>query len=214
MREYGKADRHGKHGFNRIFQIALSSDKLYSELATNKRLDATVASKKLLTSDMRKKRCKFRKNARRRTRRRIHRNQRRIEDLRRDAHYKVAGDLCSAYDHLLAPTFETSQMVQRLGRRINTDTVRKMLHRSHYEFRQRLKHVALKRGTVVHDVSEAYTSKSCGGCGRLHHKLGGNTVFVCSVCGYRAARDAHGARNIMVTNVESAVGKVGDAVRE
>ena len=66
------------------------------------------------------------------------------------------------------------------------------------------------RGATVHVVSEAYTSKSCGRCGRLHHALGGNHTFRCPhpPYDYRSDRDAHGARNIMAMNVERYVGSV------
>ena len=96
------------------------------------------------------------------------------------------------------------------GRRINKVTVRQMLGWAHYRFRQRLQQQAELRGATVHVVSEAYMSKSCGRCGRLHHSLGGSHTFRCPhpPCDYRSERDAHGARNIMAMNVERYVGSV------
>ena len=81
---------------------------------------------------------------------------------------------------------------------------------AHYRFRQRLQQQAELRGATVHVVSEAYTSKSCGRCGRLHHSLGSSHTFRCPhpPCDYRSERDAHGARNIMAMNVERYVGSV------
>ena len=103
-------------------------------------------------------------------------------------------------------------MVQKggAGRRINMVTVRQMLGWAHYRFRQRLQQQAELRGATVHVVSEAYTSKSCGRCGRLHHSLGGSHTFRCPhpPCDYRSERDAHGARNIMAMNVDRYVGTV------
>ena len=63
---------------------------------------------------------------------------------------------------------------------------------------------------AVHVVSEAYTSKTCGLCGRLHHSLGGNHTFRCPhpSCDYCSDRDAHGARNVTEMNVERYVGSV------
>ncbi len=47
-------------------------------------------------------------------------------------------------------------------------------------------------------VDEAYTSKTCGSCGELNNKLGGNKVFKCNHCGLIADRDLHAARNILL----------------
>jgi IS605 OrfB family transposase len=138
----------------------------------------------------------------------IHRNHQRIADRRRDTHWKVARDLCSRYDHVLLPSFRTSEMVKREGRRINRDTVRQMQYWAHFQFKERLRHTALKTGVAVHEVSEAYSTIACGRCGRLNHKLGGGEVFECPTCPYRCDRDAHAARNILVMNVERCVGDV------
>jgi transposase len=47
-----------------------------------------------------------------------------------------------------------------------------MLNWNLFEFRQKLRHKALEFGAVVHEVSEHYTSKTCGKCGRIHCALG------------------------------------------
>ena len=166
----------------------------------------------LLDPSKRKQLRRFKRNRRRRLRRLISRLQRRIEQVRGTVHHQCARELTERYDHILIPSFSTSQMVQRggAGRRINKVTVRQMLGWAHYRFRQRLQQQAELRGATVHVVSEAYTSKSCGRCGRLHHALGGNHTFRCPhpPCDYRSERDAHGARNIMAMNVERYVGTV------
>jgi len=72
------------------------------------------------------------------------------ENLKRDAHWKVAKDLCSNYDHIICPTFQTLQMVERATRRILSVTVREMMHWGHFDYRQRLKQTALKMGVQVH----------------------------------------------------------------
>ena len=160
----------------------------------------------------RKKLRRFGRNRRRRLRRLISRLQRRIEQVRGTVHHQCARELTERYDHILIPSFSTSQMVQKggAGRRINKVTVRQMLGWAHYRFRQRLLQQAEPRGATVHVVSEAYTSKSCGRCGRLPDSLGGSHTFRCPhpPCDYRSDRDAHGARNIMAMNVERYVGNV------
>jgi putative transposase len=203
----GQVTKYGEGDAKRLFSVALKADKLISEVATNKGLNQSIIRKQQSFASA-KTRKVYRKNARRRMKQRVRGLYAKMDHLKKDAHWKVAKDLCTRYDHILIPTFETSQMVKRITRRINSETVRKMMHWSHYEFRQKLKHTALKMGVQVHEVSEAYTTKGCGKCGRLHHKIGGNTLFECPHCSYRAARDPHSSRMIMAMNVQAYVGEV------
>ncbi|WP_293287887.1 transposase, partial [Microcoleus sp. PH2017_26_ELK_O_A] len=75
---------------------------------------------------------------------------------------------------------------------------RQMLTWAHYRFKQIIKHQADKNGSIVVDVSEAYTSKTCGNCGHIHRKLGGSKVFKCPNCQTVIGRDLNGARNILL----------------
>lgn len=126
--------------------------------------------------------------------------------LKQDAHKQIAKDLCTHYSQILIPRFQVSDMIVRGARKINSSTVRKMLHWSHYEFRQQLKHKAELMGVEVVEVSEYYTSKTCGCCGKLDQQLGGNKQYKCKHCSFEANRDWNGARNIYILNVESYVG--------
>ena len=70
---------------------------------------------------------------------------------------------------------------------------------SHYKFQQHLLHKAEEHGCRVVFVTEEYTSKTCGRCGRI------GAVFKerekrCDHCGYRMNRDINGARNILIKN--------------
>ena len=47
-------------------------------------------------------------------------------------------------------------------------------------------------------VTEEYTSKTCGACGHLHDKLGGNKRFRCPKCNALFDRDWNAARNILI----------------
>ena len=97
-------------------------------------------------------------------------------------------------DEIMISKFQVSNMVKTINddgtkRRLSSETTRKMLLRSHYKFRQRLKEMAELTSCVVHEVSEHYTSKSCGNCGVIDRKLGGKKEFVCPSCGFRTKRD-------------------------
>ncbi|KAJ8100094.1 putative transposase DNA-binding domain-containing protein [Lipomyces tetrasporus] len=124
---------------------------------------------------------------------------RRIRNLVDDLHCRTAKFLCSSYNLVLLPKFETQQMVTGRGRRrIGSKTARAMATWSHFRFQRRLLNKAREYPCCrVVLVSEAHTSKTCGACGRLNN-VGGSKVFRCAQCGYVCDRDINGARNILV----------------
>ncbi|MFB8792746.1 MAG: transposase [Microcoleus sp.] len=121
-----------------------------------------------------------------------------IRNLVDELHHQVTSYLVRNYKVIFIPTFETSEMVLKSKRRINTKSVRSMLTWSHYRFKQLLTSMSDRYGVIIVETNEAYTSKTCGKCGHIHTKLGGNKVFKCPECGYVADRDANGAFNIML----------------
>ena len=122
-----------------------------------------------------------------------------IRDLVSESHRKLAKYFCESYNVILLPKFETSQMVRRGARRFNSRVARQMLTWSHYRFRQCLDSKAEEYPWVnVMPVTEEYTSKTCGCCGKIFWKLGGSKVFRCFYWGFSAPRDFNGARNILL----------------
>lgn len=121
-----------------------------------------------------------------------------IRNLVDELHRQTVSYLVRNYKVVFIPTFETSSMVLRAKRRINTKSVRSMLTWSHYRFKQLLIALAKRSGVLVVETNEAYTSKTCGKCGHVHARLGGNKIFKCPECGYIADRDANGAFGIML----------------
>ncbi|MDR9896457.1 transposase [Aetokthonos hydrillicola Thurmond2011] len=148
-------------------------------------------------------------NCRKRRKMRIAANRvrERVQNLIKDLHNKVVNLLVNSYKVVFLPTFDSSQMVikKRSGkkRRINSKSVRQMLTLSHYRFEQHLKQAALKKGVIIVLCNESYTSKTCGNCGHVHHKLGGNKIFKCPHCGINVSRDVNGARNILLRALQA-----------
>jgi putative transposase len=123
----------------------------------------------------------------------------RVKNLVREVHNKLCKYLCENYNVVLIPKFESSKMVSRARRRINSRTVRSLLTWSHYAFRMRLHQKAEEHPWVkVIEVTEEYTSKTCGRCGTINKNLGGNKTFHCSNCNWIIDRDVNGARNILL----------------
>lgn len=119
-----------------------------------------------------------------------------IHNLIDELHHKTALFLVQNFDHILLPTFETSQMVGKAGRKIRNKTVRSLLTFAHYRFKQFLKHKAFEHGKQVQDVCEAYTSKTHPETGELRNIGSAKRIRLQS--GAWVNRDEVGARNILL----------------
>ena len=121
-----------------------------------------------------------------------------IRDLVDELHKQVSCYLTENYRVIFLPTFETSQMVAKVRRKIRSKTARAMLTMAHYRFKLFLKQAAQRRDCIVVDVTEEYTSKTCVRCGHIHTKLGGAKKFKCPECGFELPRDFNGAFGILL----------------
>jgi putative transposase len=119
-----------------------------------------------------------------------------VQNLIDELHHKTALFLVKNFDCILLPTFETSQMVGRSGRKIRSKTVRNMLTFAHYRFKQFLKNKAFEYGKTVVDVCEAYTSKTHPETGVVMQVGGAKRIRLLS--GEWVNRDIVGARNILL----------------
>ncbi|NET46107.1 MAG: transposase [Okeania sp. SIO2B3] len=138
-----------------------------------------------------------------------------VRNLIDEVHKKVAKWLTTEYRIIFIPTFESSQMVAKSGkkkRKLTSKTVRQMLSWAHYGFKQTLKFHALKRGATVIDVTEEYTSKTCTKCGHVHKNLGGSKHFKCPHCGHSMPRDWNGALGIFLKALRDTANVDGFAV--
>lgn len=125
-----------------------------------------------------------------------------VRNLVDDLHNKACKFLCDNFDTIFLPKFETKQMVAKSsGRVISKKTTRNLLEMAHYRFKVKLEaYVKTKHRQLVH-VTENYTTKTCGDCGKIND-IGGCTRYICP-CGYIADRDYHGARNICLKILSS-----------
>jgi putative transposase len=108
-------------------------------------------------------------------------------------HWKLVRDIVQQNKHILISRHQLFDMVMRIGRKINSETVRKMLNWGQFEFRQKLRQKTIEFGSVAHELSEHYTSKSCVMCGRIHWKLDESKTFTCRYCYFSIDRDFNSA---------------------
>jgi putative transposase len=168
---YYSETHHGKIGeadFNRIFRLCLCLDRTMSRMHLSK-----TKKKKSISKAAEQLRWK-------------------IRNLIDDLHHKAANFLVRNFDIILLPTFETQQMVSKLHHK----TARMMLTFAHYRFKNFLKAKAKEYSCEVVDVSEAYTSKTCSYCGKIHN-IGSKKTMRCG-CSATVDRDLNGARGILL----------------
>ena len=121
----------------------------------------------------------------------------RIKNRIDDFHHKCSKWICQNYNIVLLPTFDSKNMVKRGRRRLANKSVRQLVNWSHGKFRKRLQDKMKDYShRLLIDLTEEYTSKTCGNCGQIHIKLGSSKVFTCPYCQTTMDRDVNGARNI------------------
>ena len=147
----GQLVEYGNQDIQNICRLAKQMDKLHSKI--DKYQKDEYSSKQERT---------YFKNQRRRWRKRIGLLGNRIQNLKRDMHWKLAREIVQQNKHILCSRFQVSQMIKKETRKIKKEIIKQMLHWSHYQFRQRLKHKAREYGSIVHELGEHYSSKGCG----------------------------------------------------
>lgn len=170
----------GKKDIGRVNRLCTHLGQLMSEIAK---------------SNSKRQRYKMRKAAQR--------IRNKIQNLVNDLHKKVSNFLVSNYKVIFLPTFETSKMVMKQKRKLNSKSVRNMLTWAHYRFSQHLTQQANRHNVLVVRCNEAYTSKTCPNCGHIHNSLGGSKTFQCPNCNFTADRDYNGARSIMLRALQA-----------
>ena len=122
-----------------------------------------------------------------------------IKNLVDEMHNKLCIFLCKNFDMVLIPQFKTKYMLKKLKSTIS----RNMLTLSHYKFKEKLKIKGKEYGSIIIEVNESYTSKTCGKCGFVNPKSK-SKKFKCKKCKVQIDRDLNGARNIMIRALRDA----------
>ena len=135
-----------------------------------------------------------------------HRKQRRIElerlheDIRNrrdDWQWKLAHELCRAYDTLCVEDLQLTGMSRLWGR--------KMSDLAFGSFVQKLEHTASKYGCKVVKIDRFYpSSKTCNVCQYVNELLSlSDRSWTCPSCGTSHDRDVNAAKNIMRQGIAS-----------
>jgi len=126
---------------------------------------------------------------------------RKMRDLKRELHDKIINYLTKEFSDIILGRLNVSNVIRKQDRFLRTKEVRSLLCLSHYEFRTKLVKKSKERGVNAMVVNEAWTSKTCTGCGKINRGLGGAEEYNCSNCTSRIDRDLNGARNILLRTI-------------
>ena len=110
----------------------------------------------------------------------------------KDMHFKVAHELVNTYDNIYIGKLSTKSILSRNNVKISKKTKRMIGVLSPYLFRQRLMYMGYKYGSMVYEVDEYLTTKTCSNCGKIN-EIGASKIHKCK-CGMCADRDENSAK--------------------
>ena len=147
------------------------------------------ALRRLRTLQSRKDKKPHGTNNRKKAAKLISRTHIRVADKRRDAHFKMAHELCDQYDVLCFEDLNIGGMKALWGRKVSD--------LAFYQFMSILKHVAAKRGKAVVQIERfERTTGKCSCCGHLQPLELRERTLHCDSCGLVLDRDHNAAINI------------------
>lgn len=118
---------------------------------------------------------------------------RKIKNMVKDMHYKVAYELVNTFDFIFIGKLSTRNILSRNNKKLSKRTKRMLQALSPYAFRQILIYMGYKYGCIVREVSEYQSTITCSNCGRLNY-IGKAKVHECKYCGMKADRDENSAK--------------------
>lgn len=161
----------GQGDFSRIARLCSHMDKLISKIS------------------------KAKGHSKQKMKKALSRMKNKVWDLVDELHFQSINYLLKNYDYILLPNFETSEMVLKSNRKIQSKTVRSMLSYSFFKFSQRLESKAKELGKMVYRGSEAYTSKTASWTGEIKNISSAKTIKSNNIV---MDRDINGARGIFL----------------
>ena len=173
--------------------------KTYLTLSDGQRVENPQFLKRNL-SDVRKaskhlSRCQKDSGHRKEVRKVLDRRYEKVVNSRTDWQWKLAHEVCRAYDNIFVEDLNLTGMCRRWGR--------KMHDLAHGRFVEILEAVAAKYGCTVHRIDRFYPSSRMCECGYRNDGLNlSDREWVCPQCGRHHDRDLNAARNILRRGID------------
>lgn len=172
MESYGEI---GKDLYIRIKQLNKKQNKIDSKIAKMKKTKKNYYKK----VNLKKRKARI---------------SNKIKNIVNDLHNKTCNFL-TKYKYILLPEFKVKPLVLKMKHKASR---RALLDLAHFKFKMKLIQKASETGSKIIICNEAYTSKTCTGCGFINYKLGSKKTFKCPDCHLIIDRDVNGARNIFL----------------
>jgi len=119
-----------------------------------------------------------------------------------DIHLKLSSHLVKEYQYVALGKINVAQLVKTdRPKPLSPRAKRDLLNWQHFRFRQRLTHRTTNTECILDVQNEAYTSMTCGVCGKIKKNLEKSETFYCDQCKYNTHRDVNGARNILLKSL-------------
>lgn len=132
---------------------------------------------------------------------------RKVRNLRNEMHHQVSRFLVDRYKVIILPPFGVKKMTDKEGRVIPKEAVKSLTSLKHYQFSCLLKTKACETDSYVLAISEAWTTKTCGSCGKINESIKYEKEFNCPNCRLKIDRDFNGARNILLRSIRYTLGR-------
>lgn len=173
------------------WQVGTQQDKKYLIKPLQNKIDAVMAQLQLAIGREQKSRIMDKK----RELKKLHTKMKRIIN---NIHCDFSNELVKTNKLVVLGDMKTAKIVNKTKKKgLPKKANRDLIEWRHNEFKKRLIDRAKGSGCKVVIQDEAYTSKTCGRCGRMKDNLGSAETFVCDTCRYETHRDVNGARNIL-----------------
>jgi len=121
-----------------------------------------------------------------------------INNIISDTHWRFVTYLTRNYDEIILPHFKSQEMVKDNCSKFNEILIN---FNRHYQFAQKLEWKCLSLNKKLIRINEAYTTQTCGLCGKLAKLDLNDRIFNCIDKGCpmkNIDRDYHAARNIFL----------------
>lgn len=150
---------------------------------------------RLRKASQRLSRCQKGSNHRQQARFALNRCYEKVVNSRTDWQWKLAHEVCRAYDNIFVEDLRLDGMSRRWGR--------KMHDLAHGRFMEALDCVAAKYGCTVHRIDRFYPSSRMCECGYKNDALRlSDREWICPQCGAVHDRDLNAARNILRRGID------------
>jgi putative transposase len=146
--------------------------------------------KRLRKASRKHSRCMNGSNNKEKARKELCRLYEQISNRRMDYQWKLAHDICKAYDTIFIEDLNLEGMGRLWGRKVHD--------LGHGQFCSILEQVAAKYGCTVHRIDRWYPSSKLCDCGFKNNKLAlHDREWTCPQCGKVHDRDVHAAEMIL-----------------